>query len=159
MNDDLTRNQERRRKLSTRVHRQQKKDSLILTKALSQSTSFLPHHTISELIRFFDVYSVKSVAVGKSYKVDLAILGVIDIDGQLTEFGEDLTYESTKKKEFLLKERGQYFPKIKKMKEVLSEMPNITGKKLVEVLPIDFFPGNVKSTKASYAAKVLSWLK
>lgn len=90
---------------------------------------------------------------------DLYVLGLINQEKFFTEKGKAIAYLPEQEMQTEVLKLVLELPKMKKVYEVYSGHPSFTSRKLLKLLPHDFF-GNVKeSSRLIYISKILTWFK
>jgi len=157
--EQLQRSRKSKTKVQARKQNQHQKMITLLAKVLMNKEQLLPKNSVNDVIKFFNLYSLQDYNVGKKYKVDFALIGIIEENGELTSFGEKLTHLNDSEKKRFIKEQATNLPKIKKIQETISSLSEVTAKDLVEVMPLNFFSDGGNSSKVYVATKVLTWLR
>lgn len=119
----------------------------------------LPQNAVGDIIKFFNVFVSYPTTVGKKFKVDFALIGIINEEGELTKLGERLTCLDDHEKVSIIKEKVIAFPKMLQLKTVIASLPRVTAQTLVEEMPLDFFSNGTHKTKIYLATKALTWLR
>jgi len=89
----------------------------LLANTLINKEHLLPKNSVNDIIKFFNLYSLQDCNVGKKYKVDFALTGIVEENGELTSFGEKLTHLNDSEKKRFIKKQATNLPKIKKYKK------------------------------------------
>ncbi len=95
--------------------------------------------------------------LGRQIWRDLLIIGVIDINRELTEYGKKVINLDNPIDEISIKIKQ--LDKMKRIDLELKSTKKVSANKLIEILGEDFFEGNKISSKKIYASKALSWFK
>lgn len=95
--------------------------------------------------------------IGNQMWRDLLIIGIIDVNRALTEYGQKVV--ESKNPIVEITSKIQQLDKMKIIKTKLIPGKKLSANKLIEILGEEFFEGNKISSKKIYANKALSWFK
>lgn len=119
----------------------------------------IPRSSLKEIIELIPIL-VDNTAISSKYFRDLFLIGLIDENRNLTDFGLKVMSEADDDKRVdLLKSKVIKLPKMLHLSKRRSDSPKITAKKLIESEPDDFFDGTKETSKVIYATKALTWIK
>lgn len=129
------------------------------SKISTQSNNIVPRNSIKSVIKMIKDSQLSSNNIKSKYYRDLLLLGLIDENRVLTDFGKTLLNKSDSEIEIVLSSKVLKIPKMILIKNHLLKNPKMTAKQLIDILPIDFFEGKAMSSKLIYASVAMTWVK
>lgn len=127
--------------------------------ASADSFDFIPRSSIKEISELIPLLISDIASISSRFNRDLVIVGLIDLNKNLTDFGKGFIAQNELQFKHLLKQRILEIPKMIKINDILKKNAKIKAKELIHMLPSDFFEGEKESSKIIYASKALTWLK
>lgn len=129
------------------------------TKLILKSSNAIPKSSLTEILEQIKVLSSPTKTIKSKYYRDLLLLGIIDDKKEITQFGQKLSNQEESKQKDNLKDKLKTIPKMVELESIVISNPKIKIKKVLALLPDDFFEGNEVSSKLIYASKAMTWVK
>jgi hypothetical protein len=122
-------------------------------------SEMIPRSSLREITEQIPLLLNNEDIINKRFKRDLLLLDIIDEQNKLTDFGNDLAFIKESILEQRLRDKCLQLDKMKTIKRLIDDGIRITSKKLLNILPVNFFDGEKESSKVIYASKALTWVK
>jgi hypothetical protein len=113
----------------------------------------------SEIIAALKDFQTIKNFKNKSIARDLFVLGLINQEKFLNDKGKQISQLDEKELSQELTRIVQDLPKMKKIAKLYAEQKDLSCKKFIQILPIDFFDQAMESSKLIYMSKALTWFK
>jgi hypothetical protein len=123
-----------------------------------QAHNLLPRISLKETLIEIKRINKKGSNIKGQHVRDFLLLGIIDSNKELTEFGLKISEDPTNSIALLIKNVRE-LPKMRLLSEGIKGSSRLTAKAIVRKMPADFFDAKKDSSKILYAAKLLTWLK
>lgn len=121
--------------------------------------TYIPRGSLKEIAEMVTLVLDDTSLASGQFNRDLIILGIIDEDRRLTDFGKSLGVHNSSTLKKILMERILLFPKMIQLKKIISTESRIKSKDVISQMPIDFFNGTKDSSKIISASKALTWIR
>jgi hypothetical protein len=127
------------------------------TNLLGDKSDLIPRSSFKEILEQMPLILSNPSLIDRKFNRDLLLLGLVDINNDLSDFGKSLQFKDV---DFLKNELKKKILDLPKMKIIQSHIDSkYKSKDLINLLPANFFDGDKESSKIIYATKALSWLK
>lgn len=126
---------------------------------LLDPSSLLLRSSLMEIIELIPLLISDMSLIGRAFYRDLLLLGILQADKTLSDFGKEIISKDKATIQNLLRQKALELPKIQTLKTIVSSNTKIRAKELLNMVPGDFFDGEKKSTKIVYATKAITWVK
>lgn len=126
---------------------------------VGEKSSIILRGSLREIMEIVPLLITDISSINSRFNRDLLLLGVIDTNKDLTDFGKEIVGKDESNLKSKLRERALQLPKIKQLKEVYSSNPKIKLKQLIQTMPPRYFGGVKESSQIIFAMKALTWVK
>lgn len=153
------RSQQAKEKIAQKKQKKQARMIEALKKAFANKNHTLPHNNVKQTLKLFNLTFPDLGTVGRKHHIDFMLMDLIDVEGQITDFGETIFSCNSSKQTKLIKEKAMELPKVQILQEFITQCPKASVEAIVEKMPEDFFGQGTLKTRLHQATTAVSWVK